>query len=212
MRKTLMAASVLALVAGSASAATVSYSGSTGVVSTLGTVTLQQFDSSLGTLTGIQIDWDSGFSARFVAAQETPSSAGTVSGADGFVVSTIINISSPAGTSVPNLSSTAGSAFAASVPPTYQQIVSGGDSDVRNYGPLASFIGVGTVSYNFFGSSSDTSSASNGILRGVQDYLYIVNADVTYTYSPSTVPVPAALPLLATAFGALGVMRLRRKA
>lgn len=215
MRKTLMAASVLALVAGSASAATVSYSGSTGIVTNFGSLSLTQFDSSLGTLTGIKVDWDSEFDARFVVGLESASSSGTASAADGFVVSTIANVFSPAGTSVPNLSSTAGTAFSVSVPPApYQQVVNGTDTGMASYGPLASFIGGGTVSYGFSGSASDTSTVSNGLLRGVQDYEYIVNATVTYTYSTPTsaVPVPAALPLLAAAFGALGVMRLRRKA
>lgn len=212
--KMIAASAVLALAGGAAQAATISFFGSTGVVSSTGSVDLQQFDGSLGTLTGISIVWDSGFSARFSAVQGSASSTGVVSGADGFAVSTIVNIASPVGTSVPDLSATAGTAFSASIPPNYSQIVAGGDSDTRTYGPLASFIGLGTVSYTFSGTASDTTAASNGVLRGMVDYLFLVNADITYTYDEPApaVPLPASLPLLLAGLGGLHLMRRKKAA
>jgi hypothetical protein len=215
MQKFFAATAVAAtLVAGCAHAATVSYTGTTGVVSSIGSLTFQQFDGSLGTLTGIGIEWDSGFSARFVAEPDTASDTGTAMAGNVFVTSNIINVASPTGAPGPDLIASAGTAFSVSIPPIYQQIVSGGDSASDSFGALASFIGLGTVGYTFFGSATDLSSITNGLSRGLQDYLFLVNADVTYTYDvvtpPSTVPLPAGLPLLASAFGLAALVRRRR--
>jgi hypothetical protein len=210
MRKTLMAASVLALLAGSASAATVSYTGTTGVSGAGSTMTLQQFDSSLGTLTGIAIEWASTFNGTFRVVEDTQS--GTASAVNNFVSGSIFTTSTPAGAAGPSLNSMAGVAFSTTVAPTYNQLFAGGQLDSQSFGSLASFVGLGTVGYGFFGTASATATVSDGLLSGIVGHQYLVNAEITYTYTTAAVPVPAALPLLAAAFGALGLMRLRRKA
>jgi hypothetical protein len=183
-----IAATAALALCGSAQALSLSHSGSTGVVSTgTSSLSLRQFDATLGTLTGIHIALDSGMSARFVAAPAASGTSGTVSGADG-------------------------RAFAANLPPTYQQIVSGGDQGSVDIGPLAAFIGPGTVSYSFIGSASDTSTASGGVLRGLQDFLYLANADITYTYDAAPVPEASTLAMLLAGLGSMGVLLRRRQA
>ena len=212
MTRTLLLSSVLSVCAvAGAHAATVSYTGTTGVVSSTGSLSLQKFDTGLGTLSSIKIDWDSGFSARFVAGPELPGGSGTVQGLDGFVTSTTASVSTPAGTNDVTLIANAGSAFSVSVPPIYQQIVSGGDAATETYGALAAFMGVGTVFYDFVGNASDFTGGSNGIARGIQDYLFLVNAEITYTYdiNTPTVPLPAGLPLLAAGLGLFGLVKRR---
>jgi hypothetical protein len=214
MRKTLIAASVLALVAGSASAATVSYSDTTGTVGGLGTLSLQQFDTLGGTrvLTGIKIEWSAAQAGTFKVVED--SASGTVSAAANFISGSIQTFVSPAGAAGPSLNQLFGTAVSAvAVSPTYNQAFDGTSTDTQNFGPVASFVGGGTVGYTLFGSALATATISNGLLSGIGDYLMNVDAEITYTYDEiSAVPVPAALPLLATAFGVLGLMRLRRKA
>lgn len=214
MRKTLMAASVLALMAGSASAASITYAPvTTGIVGAGGDLEFSDFDSALGTLTGISIAWTSAFTAEFeVIAALNP---GDASGADDFAKN---NVTMSGPTSGVPLGGFAGTAFDVSILhlASYTQDLVGSSSATETLGPLAAFIdtGDGLVHYSTAGTLSDTTTVESGLFRGVNDYLYEVTATVTYTYSTPTsdVPVPAALPLLATAFGALGLMRLRRKA
>jgi len=200
----------LTVVAAYAEAATVSYSGTTGVAGANSSLQLQQFDSSLGTLTGIDIEWDSGFSGTFRVFQDTL--AGTASAEDLFVSGSIFATATPAGAGGPSLDSTAGNAFSVNVPPTYNQVFAGGQVDSQSFGPLASFIGLGTVNYDFFGTASATSTVSNGLFSGIVDYRYLVNADITYTYDVAAVPVPAAVWLFGSGLlGLVGVAR-RKKA
>ena len=105
-------------------AATVSYSGSTGVAGAASLLQLQQFDPSLGILTAITIDWDSGFAGTYRVVEDTQS--GTASAVNSFVTASIFNTAAPAGAGAPSLNSIAGTAFSASISPTYSQGFSGG--------------------------------------------------------------------------------------
>tara|TARA_R110002072_G_scaffold251495_1_gene410356 strand:+ start:260 stop:916 length:657 start_codon:yes stop_codon:yes gene_type:complete len=200
----------LGVVATSAQAASVSYTGSTGIVDIApSSLELQQFDASLGTLTGISIDWDLGFSGNFVVMVFDNSQAGTASAEDSFVVSSAFSTSAPAGVAGPSLSTSVGDAFDVEVPETYAQIYSGSTDDSQSYGALGAFIGDGMVSYDFFGVASATSTVSNGLFSGIFEHRYQVDAEITYTYSP--VPLPAAAWLFGSALiGLIGVARRRQ--
>ncbi|MCX2981401.1 VPLPA-CTERM sorting domain-containing protein [Halieaceae bacterium IMCC14734] len=198
----------LGFAAASAQAATVSYTGSTGISDvSASSLDLEQFDASLGTLTGIAIDWDMGFSGAFFAIRF--SQDGTASGENSFIASTAITTAAPAGAAGPALNASAGVAFDVNVPEDYQQNYSGETSDSQSFGPLAAFVGNGLVSYDFWGMASATSTVSNGVFSGIDTHRYQVDAEITYTYSP--VPLPAAAWLFGSALlGLAGVARRRK--
>ena len=220
MRNTLIAASALALLAGSANAASVSYTASvdgTAIVgsTSTGTIELPDFDGSLGTLVGVTLTLFGSWSDRFAAVAET--AEGDVSASDDFVTVTISNLFAIPGPTVADVTGTAGSAFSESVTfgPSggYSQDVAGllGAGPI-SITPVAPYIGdgTGTVSWFFDGSAVQSSTADTGVLTGLVDFSYDLDATITYDYLPETIPVPAALPLLAAAFGVMGFVRARR--
>jgi hypothetical protein len=67
-----------------------------------------------------------------------------------------------------------------------------------------------SLGYTLFASGGATTSGTS--VENIFSATSNLKVEVTYSYEVAAIPVPAALPLLATAFGALGLLRLRRKA
>jgi hypothetical protein len=224
MRNVLVAASVLALIAGSASAATVTYTSSTPAPNTVSPInaqslafnvlalTLPQFDATIGMLTTVTLNW-------------TGSLSGTATVTKGNSAGLIFSASTSA-----FLSGTGPSSLAMSLSPTDDLITSPeffAANQFKSYdvdatdtlteiftsadGEFAAFLGTGDVSYLFDGFDFSGSSQQGGAAVSPSTF-GSVDVVVTYTYDTTVIPVPAALPLLASAFGVLGLMRLRRKA
>lgn len=225
MRNVLVAASVLALIAGSASAATVSYTSSTPSPNTVSPITAQslafsalsltlpQFDATIGTLTMVTLNWTGSISGTATVTKGP--SAGRVFSAS---VSAFLEGVGPSSLSMHVMPTddliTSPTVFAANelksytvaATDTFEQMFSSGDTE------FAEFLGTGDVSYLFDGFDF-SGSAQTGTAATDRDILGGMGVVVTYTYDAITpIPVPAALPLLASAFGVLGLMRLRRKA
>ncbi|MGG7566593.1 choice-of-anchor E domain-containing protein [Rhodovulum sp. DZ06] len=205
--------------AGAANAASISYTASTDGAAIVGStgggfIQLPDFDSVLGTLTGITIEFTGSWSDEYRAVADT--AAGDASAADDFATATIANTFTTPGVSFADITDDAGLAFDVFVDfgAPYGQVVSGALSSTENV--LAAFFGgftdVGTVTFGFDGDADQSSSADSGVLTGLVDFAYDLDATITYTYTapPSDVPVPAALPLLAAAFGVMGLVRARR--
>ena len=224
MRNVLVAASVLALIAGSASAATVSYTSSTPAPNTVSPITgqslafsalaltLPQFDATIGTLTMVTLNWTGSISGTATVTKGP--SAGRVFSAS---VSAFLEGTGPSSLSM-NVTATddlitSATLFAANEVKSYtvaatdtlEQMFSSGDTE------FAEFLGTGDVAYLFEGFDF-SSNSSQGTAATDPDILGGMDVVVTYTYDTTVIPVPAALPLLASAFGVLGLMRLRRKA
>lgn len=224
MRNVLVAASVLALIAGSASAATVIYTSSTPSPNTVSPITgqllsfsalaltLPQFDATIGTLTMVTLNWTGSISGTATVTKGPR--AGRVFSAS---VSAFLEGTGPSSLSMDVTPTddliTSATVFAANEVKSYtvaatdtlEQMFTSAD------GEFAAFLGTGDVSYlfdgfNFSGSSQQGNAAVSSSTFGSMDVV------VTYTYDTTVIPVPAALPLLASAFGVLGLMRLRRKA
>jgi len=140
------------------------------------TVTFQQFNSSLGTLPGVQFGLDSTINQN--------ASFGTITGAV-MVNGVTLDTHSGAGTydnsAINGLNGAANAAFYTG-PSTF------GVSLVLNYGGCES-----------------TCPTWDGMTSGE------TGVTITYNYTPSAVPLPAALPLFATGLGALGLLGWRRK-
>lgn len=221
MRNTLIAASALALLAGGANAAVLSYSYTASVGGTdisgatsgsFYTLSLEDFDSTLGDLIGIEIVFSGDWSAEYRAVADT--STGTASASANFVDVTIQNPLANVTPTVPTMISEDGTAFSQFVDfgAPYNQFVDGTFGTTLNpvnFGDYTDVTG-GFLNYFFSGSANRTDNLDNGLLSGVQDFLYDIDATVTYTYRVSDVPAPAALPLLAAAFGVMGFVRARR--
>ncbi|MFT6227704.1 MAG: hypothetical protein ACJARE_002113 [Paracoccaceae bacterium] len=239
MRKTLIAASVLALVAGSASAATVSYnttSGNTGLtsVSAAGSpyqVLFKQFNTTLGTLTGIDISIG-GNTVTKASFTNTGGVTGTINSAsldttvtfqraDASIASNAflggLDVTFFLATGFPPAGDSVGAGATRFYPgPTGADTTSqsGPFTDTLGSGAFGDYEGTGTVAWDLFISGLlNTSKSTNTTWSEALDATYSLDPTITYTYTAvAAVPVPTALPLLATAFGALGLLRLRRKA
>jgi len=90
---------------------------------------------------------------------------------------------------------------------------------ISNSGNITDLAGVTTngpgsfsVTYTLFSTAAPATSVSNGSLTFITAGSFEGLVTYEYEVEENVIPVPAALPLLATALGALGVYRIRRKA
>jgi hypothetical protein len=229
MRKLLVTTAAVALLsAGAANAASISYnatldfSGQALNFAAGPTVSFQQWNPALfpvgSVLTSAVIDWDADLSASgtytaFTDGSITSWVAGaSLTGTGPSSLSVLLAPGAPL-VSAPGFAVTAsqtGSVGPAMDDDQVQQTFNSG---------LATFTGNSTIDWVFAGILSNTvttdgaiatSSSGNAGVTGRITYFY----DVPPPPPPPTevIPVPAALPLLATGLGLFGLMRLRRKA
>ncbi len=204
---------------GTVNAATLTFSHSTpsSSIPISDSFNLQLFDTTLGTLTAVDIF----FSAT--ATQEVRvfnASFSTLPFTNAFS-STTLTLTAPAGANVALTSSYTVSSGTATGPFFYTSFM-GSPTNLSNslsilLADFAAYQGVGTV-YGAF-AIADTSSTFSGNGLGLTFGGSLVSAEsvtIQYTYDLPSVatPVPAALPLFATGLGALGLLggRRRRKA
>jgi len=215
-------ATAVALIAGSASAATISSIGtSSGAVSGDGsvTVTLDKFNSALGTLDSVSFTV---FTATSAATITIRNDGGTTESSSVKLNSTV-SISDPNGAlasifpvgpystfdQTGDISLTAGQT---SAPQSLDTAVSGGINFLLSPAANSFFTGPGSFSFGFlFDTGFETETGSNFTVSGSSLSNAAVTVEYTYTEAPSTVPLPAALPLLGAGLAGLAFIGRRRK-
>lgn len=89
------------------------------------------------------------------------------------------------------------------------------DDNLPNDFPLDAFIGGGYLTdidvILYAGIRSMTESGTEFASIAIFNAAFTGHADITYTYTTSVVPIPAALPLFGSAFGLLGFFGWRRQ-
>lgn len=226
VQKTSLAAVALVAGVGMASAATfVEYTASgdgTPIVDVAqsGTITLPGFVPGSGgvpidaVLSGVTVSFDGTFSGDFVASLRSGTSSGSVSGANGFIQKTVIGVDNNGISFGAPSQFFAGTAFGVDLPPEYVQDYDG-TMDLGPFSPgLAPYDGVANVSWQFFFSATDNTSASDGVVRGLDGALASLDGTVRYDFTTATtvIPLPAAgWLLLSGIFGLGGLGWYRRR-
>lgn len=219
------ASSLLALAAGTASAATVTQNFDLGP-STLssGTATFDKFDSAQGVLNSVTLTLGADFITQLFAEKTIEGRDSTARNASFFDtffrfaggdLFDLIEVDTPDGTFDDVTSSVLGEqVFGKAIARSHSvTLTSGGALD------LAKFIGTGTFDvalgvystlfgFEENGTSSQWSSNGNG-LTGIRTD-YSLSASLTYDFAPAPVPLPAAGLLLLAAVGGLGAAARRR--
>lgn len=182
-------------------------------------------------LTNVSLSFFGIFNGELVATLTGGATAGNISGTNGFISSIVSSIGADNGVTFPFTPFSGGTAFSATLPGDYNYNIAGQDfvepfdaygqpfNGAVGYGPFnpanVFYDGVPTVTFTFLATANDLTTADAGVFRSILGYGLNLDAAVTYTFTtppPETViPVPAALPLLATGLGLFGLMRLRRK-
>lgn len=204
---------------GSASASTVSFDFTVPLTTTEinETRSLGLFDSNLGTLTGATFEL-SGNLSTVITLTNASGAAQNITGTTLTALSvttTIAALSALWANPVFNLSATTGAqALASGASVTVGPLT---DVDTTSYNLIAILASLTAPGGGFFNVACTTSSGllltgSGGNASGTQATQAGCGAKITYEYNEiSEVPVPAALPLMASALGILGFAGWRRK-
>jgi len=215
---------------GAANAATVTYSNSlngqssdsfpgSNVLSGNGSISLQQFNTSLGTLNSVTLDLSSLFNYRTRFENRSPTSGSTVDKdieqrltIGGNLLDTgnqLYSLMRTVGTydGVTDYAGTSGFDEAASNGLTSVQLVFTGPGMAQFIGPASLFLAV--ASYADF-----TGGFSGGNGSWINSQNFLATALVSYDYSPVTspVPLPAAVWLFLSGLGLIGAGARRRAA
>jgi len=200
-----------AMSAGSASAATVSFSDSAPLadVEISGTLSVPKFDTSLGTL--VSVSWTITGAIASILGVENDSGGG-ITGAAFTSVDFDVDSADLALGASPDFTvfGTTGAVSlgvgeSALFPITASTSITGSET------PGAAFFGPGTVDVSFLTSTSFGGQGFGGDITISQATDAGIQFEVVYEFNDAQVPLPASAPLLAGGLAMLGFLRLRRR-
>lgn len=215
----ILAAAALTLVAGSASAASISYSANVPETATnwTDTLALQQFDASLGTLTSATLTL-SGTVTGVAKAESLDTSASQITldlsaliEASVFGQATVAVDVNPADQFVFDAAAFDGTIDFGGTSGINLDTLTDTDTDFTTYtgSELANFIGLGTFDVDLVASGLSVATGAGNLITQFNTNA-LAEVTIEYVYETAAVPLPAALPLFATALGGLAVARRRR--
>lgn len=225
LRSLLLSTALVAGVGTAASAATISDTATLGALATNfsgETASVDQFDSSLGTLNSVTIELFGNVSGTFQYESQ-----------DGSPATVNMNLSAEVGLStaglgeflvaLPTLSQTFNTTafdgsidFAGTSGGTVTGLNSSDDETTTLLGgDMSEFIGLGTIDLFVSGVGLSSASGPGNLFQG---FSTLAGASVTVTYDyteattppPSPVPLPAGMPLMLVGLAALGIAKRRK--
>lgn len=213
----LLAAVLLAGTA-QAQAASISFEDSVPMATTdwTDTLTVSQFDSSLGTLTGVQVYFEGNVLSDMILDNDNATGVNVVGSVNAVISGGFqglsLSINAVGGTGVQALgaddSGNTDAAGDGGVDEVTITDISGFDSMLLSVGPSASWIGGGTLSTTGLGTFAGFGISGGG---GNVDASVSTQASallrVTYIYDDGSVPAPAPIALLGLGLVALGLRR-----
>ncbi len=214
MKKLLSAVCGLLIWAAVTPAATISYtaSGSTAVTPDDFILSLQQFDSSLGTLTGITIDYNVLVSGDFEVQNYNPKHGGTLTG----TLFSDFTLSGPGGlgtlsnltpsTSLGSHDIAAGSTYNFSVPGA-----TASDSYSVSLADFGLFVGNGTIDFNNLFKSYTSHNMDFSPNRFIADLFGKADLKITYQYDATETPEPATFAVAGVGLAVLAIQARRRR-
>ena len=213
MKKLLSAVCGLLIWASVTPAATITYSASDSTAVTPDTFSfdLQQFDTSLGTLNSITIQFDVLVSGEFSVQNGNPTNGGTLTG----TLTSDFSLVGPGGLGTLGTLSPSTSLGSHVIAPasTYLFSVLGtsaSDSYAVSLADFGLFVGGGTVNFTSAFSSFTSPVANFTPIVFLQDLFGQANVSITYDYSASDVPEPATFAIAGVGLAVIAIARRRR--
>jgi len=213
MKKTLIALALIA--AGSAQAATISFSDSHGLATTNWSeaLTLQQFDSTLGTLNSVTLSYGGSVSSIFRvesldAAPATVTANASASLVFGGPISDTLAISRSTSQSVGAFDGSIdfGGTSGAIIGP-----VLGSDADTLTLlSGLGAFIGAGTYDILVAANGASSATGAGNLISQINTEAF-AEITVTYDYTARVTQVPEPASMALVGLGMLGLAAVRRR-
>lgn len=214
LKKLLSLGALLAVSLIPSSAATLPFSDTVNTTFTPNTLsfTLPQFDPTLGTLTGILIEFSAELDGNFSATNQS-AAAGTLSG----TLSATFVLDGPPPLAAPLLTLNPLSNFGPINVPAFSTVPFSAptSSDSDSYATaipaeLAPFIGLGTIGFDGTATSLVGISSNINPLILEQDLFGEATVTVTYEYDPGVPNVPEPMTMYLMGGGLLGLSLMRR--